>query len=41
MTRAQDPQFSFADLEFIHQGVQMEPVLQTISDFITEHAECQ
>lgn len=39
MTRAQDPQFSFADLEFIHQGVQMEPVLKTISDFITDHAE--
>jgi IS5 family transposase len=38
MSRAQDPQFSFADLEFIHQGVQMEPVLKTISDFITEHA---
>lgn len=39
MTRAQDPQFSFADLEFIHQGVQMEPLLKTISDFITEQAE--
>jgi|SRR5207245_1186471 len=38
MTRAQDPQFSLADLEFIHQGVQMEPVLKTISDFITEQA---
>ena len=38
MTRAQDPQFSLADLEFIHQGVQMEPVLKTISNFITEQA---
>ena len=39
MSRVQEPQFSFADLEFIRQGVQMEPVLKAISDFITEHAE--
>ena len=33
------PQISFADLEFIQQGVQLEPLLQKISDFIDEHAE--
>src|SRR2546425_9039813 len=28
MTRAADPQTSFADLEFFHQGVQLDPLLQ-------------
>ena len=37
--RIADPQFSFADLEFIRQGVQLEPLLQKISDFIDEHDE--
>lgn len=32
------PQVSFADLEFIRQGVEMEPVLRNISDFISQHA---
>ena len=39
MTRATDPQISFADIEFISQGVSLEPVLQAISDFIEAHAE--
>lgn len=39
MTRAADPQISFADLEFISQDVRLEPVLQAISDFIDAHAE--
>lgn len=39
MTRASDPQLSFADLEFINQGVRLEPLLQAISRFIDEHAE--
>jgi transposase, IS5 family len=38
MSRAPHAQFSFADLEFLHQGVQMEPLLKAISDFITEQA---
>jgi len=37
MTRAASPQFSFADLEFLEQGVCLEPMLQTISDFIDRH----
>ena len=37
--RIADRQFSFADLEFIRQGVQLEPLLQKISDFIDEHDE--
>lgn len=39
MTRVSDPQISFADLEFLHQNVQLDPVLQTISDFIESHVE--
>jgi IS5 family transposase len=39
MTRAIDPQISFADLEFISQGVQLDPILQAISDFIDQHGE--
>ena len=39
MSRSSNPQVSFADLEFIHQGIHLEPVLQTISDFITQHGE--
>jgi len=37
MTRAVSSQFSFADLEFLEQGVRLEPMLQTISDFIDSH----
>lgn len=32
------PQVSFADLEFIRQGVHMEPVLRSISDFLSNQA---
>ncbi len=39
MTRARDPQVSFADLEFLQQGVRLEPVLQAICDFIDQHGE--
>ena len=39
MTRVSDPQISFADLEFLHQNVQLDPVLQSISDFIESHVE--
>ena len=31
------PQISFADLEFIQQGVQLDPLLQKLSHFIDRH----
>lgn len=37
MTRSTSSQFSFADLEFVDQGVRLEPMLQAISDFIDAH----
>ncbi|MFH1011037.1 MAG: ISNCY family transposase [bacterium] len=37
MTRSTISQISFADLEFLCQGVRMEPMLQAISDFIDRH----
>jgi transposase, IS5 family len=39
MTRAADPQISFADLEFLNQNVKLDPLLQNISDFIGKHGE--
>ena len=39
MTRAIDPQISFADLEFLYQGVQLDPILQAISDLLEDHAD--
>src|ERR1700693_2984463 len=39
MTRATDPQISFADLEFLNQNVRLDPLLQGISNFIDRHAE--
>jgi IS5 family transposase len=37
MTRSMSAQISFADLEFLGQGVRLEPLLQAISDFIDKH----
>jgi transposase, IS5 family len=37
--RIVNPQISFADAELIRQGVQLDPVLAKISDFIDEHDE--
>jgi transposase, IS5 family len=37
MTRLMSAQISFADLEFLGQGVRLEPLLQAISDFIDKH----
>ncbi len=37
MTRSTNPQISFADIEFLGQGVRLEPMLQAISDFIDQH----
>jgi IS5 family transposase len=35
--RTTDPQVSFADLEFIKQGVHLEPTLKAIADFLDQH----
>jgi IS5 family transposase len=32
-------QFSFADLEFLHQGICLDPLLQSISEFLDERTE--
>jgi IS5 family transposase len=37
MTRSVSCQISFADVEFLAQGVRLEPTLQAISDFIDQH----
>lgn len=37
MTRTSHPQISFADLEFLRQGTQLDPILQAISQFIDRH----
>src|SRR5438094_2678894 len=34
MTRVHDPQVSFADLEFLRQGIDLDPVLEKISSFL-------
>ena len=39
MTRALDPQLSFADLEFLNQSVRLDPVLAAISNLIDRHGE--
>ena len=36
--RAADPQISFADLEFLSQGIQLDPVLEQILEFVTRNA---
>jgi transposase, IS5 family len=37
--RAAKPQISFADWELLQQGILLEPVLQSISDFLDDHEE--
>lgn len=39
MTAASRTQMSFADLEFMQQGIRLEPVLQHISDFLDRRPE--
>ena len=36
--RDADPQISFADLEFLSQGIQLDPVLEQILEFVTRNA---
>ena len=38
MSRATDPQLNFADLEFLSQGIQLEPPLKSIAEFLNTHA---
>ena len=38
MGRTGEPQISFADVEFMQQGVCLDPILQAISDFLNQHA---
>ena len=37
MTRIAHPQISFADLEFLIQGLDLDPILKGISDFLDDH----
>ena len=37
MTRVADPQVNFADLEFLTQGIDLDPILKRISDFLDDH----
>ena len=39
MPRTTQQQISFADWELLQQGIELEPVLQNISDFLDNHAE--
>jgi len=39
MPRTTQQQISFADWELMQQGIELEPVLQNISDFLDNHAE--
>ncbi|HEX2666640.1 MAG TPA: transposase, partial [Candidatus Acidoferrum sp.] len=39
MPRVAKPQISFADWELLQQGISLEPLLQSISDFLDEHEE--
>jgi transposase, IS5 family len=39
MTRIAEPQVSFADLEFCHQGVFLDPILEAISTLLKEQGE--
>jgi len=38
MGRTGAPQISFADVEFMQQGICLDPTLQAISDFLNQHA---
>jgi IS5 family transposase len=37
--RAAKSQISFADWELLQQGILLEPLLQSISDFLDDHEE--
>lgn len=37
MTRLAEPQISFADLEFLTQGIDLDPILKRISEILDDH----
>jgi transposase, IS5 family len=37
MTRVADPHISFADLEFLQQGIDLDPILKRIASFLDDH----
>ena len=37
--RAENSQISFADLEFLQQGIRLDPLLEMISNFLNDHDE--
>src|SRR5688572_33051924 len=39
MTRVAEPQVSFADLEFLTQGIDLDPILKRMSDFLDRSEE--
>ncbi len=39
MPRTAKPQISFADWELLQQGTLLEPLLQSISDFLDDHED--
>jgi IS5 family transposase len=41
MTRATNPQISFADLEFIRQGIDMDPIFKKVDEFLDGHPELE
>ena len=36
MTRIADPQIHFADMEFLTQGIDLDPILKRISEFLDD-----
>lgn len=36
MTRIADPQINFADIEFLIQGIDLDPILKRMSGFLDE-----
>ena len=39
MTRIADPQINFADIEFLIQGIDLDPILKRISDFLDDQPQ--
>lgn len=39
MPKTTKPQISFAEWELLQQGIRLEPLLQSISDFLDDHEE--
>ena len=40
-TRPENSQLSFADVEFLQQGIRLDPLLEKISDFLDRHDELE